>query len=526
MEQAGLGDRLVDMLTEVALTPVERRLCEATVEGRLLDLRVRQADENHPARGPSWGPERQIRSQLLYQLLSRRGDLDETFGPPTAVRVRGAQIVGRLNLGGLSLRCPLELYECYLGGRLDLAKSEAADISLRGSHLARRMSARWLRLDHNLNLERLDCRGGVRLPGAHIGGQLSCTGANLANDGGRALNGDGLTVDSNLFLSTATVTGEVRLQHAHIGGQLACDGANLANDGGRALNGDGLTVDSGLYLSTATVTGEVRLLYAHIGGQLACNGATLANADGLAVDLERAVVDGTVYMSPNALRGGIDLTHARVGGWYDAKDTWPTWLRLEGFTYDAIDAPGVSARSRLRWVERHRGVQPGPAGTTHQGGYTPQPYEQLAAVYRRAGHENSARTVAIAKQQARRAASRRWWVRWPSSPWSIFLRWTIGYGYRPTRVLPYFLALLLLGAGVLGHAYPRHIIPAKSGSGQPAFHAVAYTLDLLLPVANLKQRDAFIPDGYAFWWVLGLTLTGWLLAAVVLAGLSGVFKRD
>jgi hypothetical protein len=73
---------------------------------------------------------------------------------------------------------------------------------------------------------------------------------------------------------------------------------------------------------------------------------------------------------------------------------------------------------------------------------------------------------------------------------------------------------------------PSPFTPAKSGSGQPAFHALPYTLDLLLPVANLKQRDAFIPDGYAFWWVLGLTLTGWLLAAVVLAGLSGVFKRD
>jgi hypothetical protein len=117
-------------------------------------------------------------------------------------------------------------------------------------------------------------------------------------------------------------------------------------------------------------------------------------------------------------------------------------------------------------------------------------------------------------------------VRWPGSPWSLFLRWTIGYGYRPSRVLPYFLALLLLGAGVLGHAYLRHFTPAKSGAGQPAFHAVAYTLDLLLPVANLKQRGAFIPHGYASWWVLGLTLTGWLLAIVLLAGLGGVFKRD
>jgi len=39
-----------------------------------------------------------------------------------------------------------------------------------------------------------------------------------------------------------------------------------------------------------------------------------------------------------------------------------------------------------------------------------------------------------------------------------------------------------------------------------------------------RQRDAFIPLGYAYWWTLGLTLTGWLLAVVVAAGLTGIFN--
>jgi hypothetical protein len=133
---------------------------------------------------------------VLSQLLSGRGDLDKTFGTPMAVRVRGAQVVGRLNLGGLTLRCPMELYECHLGGRLGPAKSKAADINLRGSHLARRLSARRLRLDHNLNLERLDCRGGVRLLGAHIGGQLACDGATLTNPTGLAVDLERAAIDA------------------------------------------------------------------------------------------------------------------------------------------------------------------------------------------------------------------------------------------------------------------------------------------------------------------------------------------
>ena len=47
-----------------------------------------------------------------------------------------------------------------------------------------------------------------------------------------------------------------------------------------------------------------------------------------------------------------------------------------------------------------------------------------------------------------------------------------------------------------------------------------------MPVANLRQRDASVPYGYAACWAFGLTLAGWLLAAVVVAGLTGVFKRN
>jgi hypothetical protein len=39
------------------------------------------------------------------------------------------------------------------------------------------------------------------------------------------------------------------------------------------------------------------------------------------------------------------------------------------------------------------------------------------------------------------------------------------------------------------------LAPVKTGPPQPGFDAFRYTLDLLLPVANLKQRDdAFTPS--------------------------------
>jgi hypothetical protein len=61
---------------------------------------------------------------------------------------------------------------------------------------------------------------------------------------------------------------------------------------------------------------------------------------------------------------------------------------------------------------------------------------------------------------------------------------------------------------VSGHAYPTELRPARSGPGQPGFNPARYTLDLLLPVTNLRQREAFVPPRYAAWWTFGLTLAG------------------
>jgi hypothetical protein len=75
-------------------------------------------------------------------------------------------------------------------------------------------------------------------------------------------------------------------------------------------------------------------------------------------------------------------------------------------------------------------------------------------------------------------------------------------------------------------------LPHRDTSGRQeriaaaGFNSARYTLDLLLPVANPRQRDASVPYGYAACRAFGLTLAGWLLAAVAVAGLTGVFKRN
>lgn len=256
----------------------------------------------------------------------------------------------------------------------------------------------------------------------------------------------------------------------------------------------------------------MRLSNAHIGGKLDCTDAVFCNHQGLAVDLELASVVQAVVMCPAVFHVDLNLHRAQVGAWNDEKRTWPEQLRLEGFVYDSINAPDATVKNRVRsWLPRT--------------GYLPQPYEQLAGMYRREGNEQDARIVAIGKQRARRAHVRGW-TNWPSRAWSVLLRCTIGYGYRPMLALIWLAVLVILGSLIFAVGHPDLLRPAKPGSPeQPGFNSFHYTVDLLLPVANFKQRDSFVAAGWVVWFSFGFTFAGWLLAAAA-AGLGGVFKRD
>jgi hypothetical protein len=120
--------------------------------------------------------------------------------------------------------------------------------------------------------------GAVHLHGADIGGQLVCDGARLRNDSGPALLADGLHVGHGVFLRgefTATGSGDlgaVRLARARIGGQLDCTGAQLHNNSGPALNAESLQVGQDMFLRrkfTATGGGQsvvVNLTATRVGG--------------------------------------------------------------------------------------------------------------------------------------------------------------------------------------------------------------------------------------------------------------------
>jgi hypothetical protein len=460
---------------------------------------------------------------------------------------------GNLELGGFTATGKVSLVGAHVGGQLWLdgaSLTNPAGIALLADGLT---------VDQNMY-----CRGGftaigaVSLGGAHVGGHLVLDGASLANPGGVALGADGLVVDQAMVCRNGfTATGEVRLLAARIGLSLELSGASLSNPDGRALNADRLTVDQTMFCDDGfTATGELSLLGAHIGGTLAFDGASLANPDGQALDAAGLTVEQNMYcrdgftatggmrllgariggtldltgatlsnpgretliledvraaalfLLPQRRPDGIvDLTGAKVGSFVDDQATWPAKLGLRGFVYEVLENDRVGVRARLGWLQRH------------QGGYTPQPYEQLAAAYRRDGRDEDARRVLVAKQWRRRGRV---------NPWNWLLYATVGYGYRTWLALVWLLVALWAGTVALDDAQQAGLLePAKDNpSQQPTFHPLTYALDLLLPVVSLGQEGAWIARGWAEGWTWGLVLAGWVLTTAVVAGLTGVLKRD
>jgi hypothetical protein len=209
-------------------------------------------------------------------------------------------------------------------------------------------------------------------------------------------------------------------------------------------------------------------------------------------------------MPRQPLPGLADLSHAHIGTLNSAPDSTPGGLRVTELTYDTL-TPLLPATQRIRWLSS--------AGE----GYLPQPYEQLAAHYRRLGHDAEARTVLLAKQRHRRQA-----LSMPLRLWGLLQDLTTGYGYRPTRAALWLAGLIAAGTIAFGLHHPA---PAKN-SPDVEFNPFFYTLDLVLPVIGYGQQIAFAPTGPYQWLSYALITAGWILATTIITGISRALYRS
>ena len=142
--------------------------------------------------------------------------------------------------------------------------------------------------------------------------------------------------------------------------------------------------------------------------------------------------------------------------------------------------------------------------------------------------ERAARAVVMGRAGRRAEDRTHRWRRWPS----IGVECGAALDHRlrlpPSSSVDSVGVLIFVGwkLFVVASHHPDLLRPAIRGRSAPVFQFVPLYGGPTLPVVNFKQRDGLSPAGWAAWAVFGFTFAGWLLAAIVVAGLAGVFRRD
>ncbi len=515
-----------------ALTAAEVKLIAAMRAGGPCVLQddietVPEADDN---------PAHTIRADLLALLIT--GGTAECGLSPFGVDLTGAYIKGELRLTHLSAKGDTSLFCCYFDNLINIRQAHFQVLALDESHL----------------------------PG---------------------INAQGVVLEADLFLRDVIATGSINLAGARIGGQLSCKEATLNGMGGDALNGQGAEVTADLILHGVTALGRIQLIGAKVGGQLDLQDAKLSGSSqkgkhGTALTMQRARVDGSFFWkNVTVLSGSVSVASAHVGDLVDNSKKWPADIVLNGFTYDRLQTVGIRAKDRIPWLEKGSGVD---------DNFTPQPYTQLAKVLREMGHFGQAREVLFERQK--RLAAEQYWrgyrknknkylfplekplkdvqflARWG---FDLLLRWVVGYGYKPLNAVV-CLVILFLTATALAHAVweegsfaPNSDVilvsdgwqkaleadclppaqgcdpnPAATWSNDPqrgldwdSFNRYGYAADLVIPVLDLGQTDAWAPSkdrgpwGLMLWWGRWVLIAvGWIVTALGVAALTGIMQRN
>ncbi|GIH99406.1 pentapeptide repeat-containing protein [Planobispora takensis] len=428
------------------------------------------------------------------------------------LRLDNAHITGQFRLAGTHLAPPAGGNRAPEAGPPQDITHPFTEEEVRRRGHDRYQWALWaggLTVDGGAFLRRLRATGGLRMVGAKFHGGLYLQEASITATGPAGLPAvervTGSATEPATGSTAEPATGSTADPAVESTAGSAADPAveSTADPAAAkvyAVYADFLESSAAEFSDGFTAAGTVRLRGARINGVLSFDRAVLKAPD-RSLHLSHMQVDELI-LKPAAIEGEINLSYSRIGVLMDGLAAYPDHVHLNGLTYEALRGSWTVA-GRLSWLCRD------------PGGYRPQPYEQLAAWYRRIGHEPDARRVLLAKQREHRAT-----LRPTGRLWGRLLDAAVGYGYRPWMAGLWAAVLLVAGTAVFSAVPPAQIDPDEVRH----FSAFVYTLDLLVPVSVFEQRGAWEPVGWTQWLAWTLVVSGWILATALIAGAARVLR--
>lgn len=287
------------------------KLCQKIAAGRLANYSDNQNYENDPANALNWPAERTIPVDWLIWLFTNRQAIE--LIPQTGVWVKGARIVGKLELNFRKIPFPISLANCAVED-IELSHAEICTLGLEGTY-TRSITANRLKADGVFMRNGFRAYGEVHLISAEISGVLDCSGGSFINPNNYAISADGMTVGSAVFMSDGfRAYGEVRLLLATIGANFECDYGKFYNKGKKAFNAGGINVKGNLHLGEGfKANGEIDLIGAKINQSLNFKKGVFVNHDKDAISADRSQVGGSVFMEGIRAKGSVRFMGATIG---------------------------------------------------------------------------------------------------------------------------------------------------------------------------------------------------------------------
>lgn len=509
------------------LTATEARVWAAFRRGEPCDLRTHETRHAGAAAGHEGGGGRTVRAGVLARLL-----LDGPAGDPgrvASLKLFGAHVTGTLNLSGGYVTPYLELRGCRFDSQILLPECHFKTVRLMRCSAPRIEAAR-ITVAGDLQLTECTVPGGIRLTDAHIGTDLLINRVTVGpGRTGHSIAADGLTVAQDVEAELITSTGEISLRSARIGGRLSLRGSTLRNRQGRyAFNAARVTVEHTLYLTSGWTSGHydgggtppagvltqpfvceggLRLDDGRFANAIVADKADFRLSDTQQLSLRRVQTPELRLAFEHPPTGGVSLAGAKVGKLTDSPASWPsTGIDLTGFSYASLSSHDVFPLDRrIAWL----------ADATPE--YSPEPYETLAQALRDGGEDSDAREVLLHKQRRRRET-----LPLAGRVWGYVQEAAVGYGYRPGRAALWMVLLWAFGAVYFA---THHMPQPVDQQAWPQWNPALLALDLLLPVIDLGQSQAWRLTGAEQWVATVITMLGWVLASTVATGASRLLRR-
>jgi hypothetical protein len=347
----------------------------------------------------------------------------------------------------------------------------------------------------SLDLDRLELRGGLQIFDLIVW-PISLRGASMAS----------------LQISKSRVLASGRNPDGS-----AISGAE-STDSSYAIPADGIRVTGDVQLGPELLTiGEVRLIDGVIGGQLQYKRGGIKS--GVVLNLEGIRLGSAIFLDDMDTRSVVHLAAADVGGIF----------------IDPTNIPQVSLlRTEYRFINDENGQPPSTEiacellARDHMVSSI-VPYRRLARWYSdEQGDERASRAILIAGEK-RLGQARSRGPRLLDNLW----RWTVGYGYAPSRAIWPFLILVAVATIVFtlasGFTDPvawtagPSVLPV--GSAHEVFNPFLYALSATVP---------FLPDFLSPWapanpltqvLTVIFQIVGWLLLTALVAGVANRLRR-